>query len=162
MRKFIRKISWLWEFEPDVYIGGKEDPYLLRWWIIPRNPIFNIYLHKFLRDDDDRALHDHPWHSLSVVIKGTLKEHVFLRPGKSMQTYYITREEGCWVRRRPTHAHRLELERDAQGKPIPAWTIFITGPRLRHWGFHCPQGWKHWKQFTAPGDSTRIGPGCGD
>lgn len=45
---------------PDFYIGGNANPYLLRWWVIPRNRFFNVYLHKFLRDDDDRALHDHP------------------------------------------------------------------------------------------------------
>jgi hypothetical protein len=45
---------------PDFVIGG-DSPYMLRWWIIPRNKFFNIYLHRFLRSDDDRALHDHPW-----------------------------------------------------------------------------------------------------
>lgn len=43
----------------DFTIGGHERPYLLRWFIIPRNRFFNIYLHKFLRSDDDRALLDH-------------------------------------------------------------------------------------------------------
>lgn len=40
---------------PDFIIGG-ADPYMLRWWVIPRNKVFNIYLHRFLRSDDDRAL----------------------------------------------------------------------------------------------------------
>ena len=42
---------------PHMVIGGAEDPYLLRWYLIPRNPFVNVYLHKFLRSDDDRALH---------------------------------------------------------------------------------------------------------
>jgi hypothetical protein len=46
---------------PDFIIGGADNPYLLRWWIIPRNRWCNVYLHKILRDDDPRALHDHPW-----------------------------------------------------------------------------------------------------
>lgn len=29
---------------PDFIIGGKDTPYMLRWWIIPRNKWFNIYL----------------------------------------------------------------------------------------------------------------------
>ena len=45
----------------DFVIGGAERPYLRRWWVIPRNRLFNVYLHQFLRSDDDRALHDHPW-----------------------------------------------------------------------------------------------------
>ncbi len=145
--------------EPDVYIGGKKNPYLLRWFIIPRNPLFNIYLHKFLRDDDDRALHDHPWISLSYLLRGKLKEHVFLRKN-SLSTYCIRRERGEWVFRRPTHAHRIQLYRDASGRPLPAWTIFITGPRVRKWGFHCPQGWRLHSLFTASTDPTVIGPGC--
>src|SRR5690606_32105599 len=31
---------------PDVIIGGAHDPYLKRWWVIPRNRFFNIYLHQ--------------------------------------------------------------------------------------------------------------------
>ena len=42
---------------PDRIIGGKDNPYLLRWHVVPRNPQQNIYLHHFLRSDDDRALH---------------------------------------------------------------------------------------------------------
>lgn len=45
---------------PDVVIGGDASPYMRRWWVIPRNRRFNVYLHHFLRSDDDRALHDHP------------------------------------------------------------------------------------------------------
>lgn len=52
---------------PDFLVGGKENPYMKRWWLIPRNKWFNIYLHQFMRDDDDRALHDHPWWGPSTV-----------------------------------------------------------------------------------------------
>ena len=55
---------------PDLVIGGWDDPYLLRWWLIPRNRWFNVYLHLFLRSDDDRALHDHPWFNLSFLLEG--------------------------------------------------------------------------------------------
>lgn len=44
--------------KPHFVIGNADNPYMLRWFILPRNRLFNIYLHKFLRDDDDRALHD--------------------------------------------------------------------------------------------------------
>lgn len=148
--------------EPDFIIGGKEDPYLLRWWIIPRNRFFNIYLHKFLRDDDDRALHDHPWVSLSIILRGGYIEHL---PNGVIKR----RQAGQLVFRRAKQAHRIELYREGVNScwirgnykdTRPAWTIFITGPRIRQWGFHCPQGWRHWKDFTAPGDSSRVGRGC--
>ena len=56
---------------PDFIVGGKDNPYLLRWFVIPRNPVFNIYLHRFLRSDDDRALHDHPWGYSKVPTQST-------------------------------------------------------------------------------------------
>lgn len=43
--------------KPHFVIGSGESPYLLRWFLIPRNTKLNIYLHKFLQSDDDRALH---------------------------------------------------------------------------------------------------------
>ena len=50
--------------------GGERRPYLTRWHVLPRNKWFNIYLHRFIHGDDDRALHDHPWHSASLILDG--------------------------------------------------------------------------------------------
>ena len=116
---------------------------------LPRNPTFNVYYHRILRDDDDRALHDHPWPSFSIMIKGQLRE--VLEDGPRVVL------AGDCIYRGPEMAHRLELI-DGQ----PAETLFITGPRVREWGFHCPKGWVHWQDFTAPGDSSQIGRGCGE
>jgi len=151
VRKLAKRLVRSFWREPDFYIGGKENPYLLRWWVIPRNRFFNIYLHKFLRDDDDRALHDHPWVSLSTILRGGYVEHT--------ATEIRRREAGNVVFRRAKHAHRIELLR-SHGKLLPAWTLFITGPRIREWGFHCPQGWVHWKDFTSEVDSGNVGRGC--
>src|SRR5881392_3402104 len=60
---------------PDFTVGSPDRPYLQRWWLLPRNPVLNVYLHQFLRDDDDRALHDHPWDWCSVLLKGGYCEH---------------------------------------------------------------------------------------
>lgn len=43
----------------------------------------------------------------------------------------------------------------------PAITLFITGPRVREWGFWCPKiGWRHWRVFTDPDNTGQIGRGC--
>ena len=78
------KWSWRVPRAPDFIIGGAEDAYMLRWWVIPRNRWFNIYLHKILRDDDPRALHDHPWWNISIVLKGGYLEW-FSNPGKTTE-----------------------------------------------------------------------------
>jgi len=139
--------------EPDFIVGGKDNPYLLRWWIVPRNGLFNIYLHKFLRDDDDRALHDHPWPSLSFVLGGGYIEHT---PGRQW-----ARTPGALVVRRATSAHRVELFRDGDS-PRAAISLFFTGPHIRRWGFHCPNGWVHWKVFVQETDHGAVGRGCGE
>ncbi len=131
---------------PDFVIG---DDYLRRWWIIPRSEAVNVYLHDIRKSDDDRAMHDHPWSNVSYLISGSYIEHT---------------PEGRFVRKagevgeRPAHAlHRLEV--------IPGQrciSLFMTGPKVRDWGFQCEHGWVHWQDFTSAGDSSRTGRGCGE
>lgn len=129
---------------PDLIIG---DRYLRRWYILPRNRVFNIYVHQYVGSDDDRAMHDHPWWSFSILLKGELLEH---DKGGVMLL-----KAGDIRLRSAKYAHRLELITGT------AWTLFITGPKVRDWGFHCPKGWRHWREYTqeAPGLSG-IGRGC--
>lgn len=139
---------------PDFVIGGPARPYLRRWWIIPRNRLFNIYLHEFKRSDDDRALHDHPWlFNISLLLRGKYLEH-------TKRGVQLLQAPAVKFRFGPA-PHRIELFNDHDtGEPIPCWTLFITGPRVREWGFHCLRGWVHWREFTAPGDKGTVGKGC--
>lgn len=131
---------------PDFIIG---DNYLRRWWIIPRNRLFNIYLHEINKSDDDRALHDHPWSNTSFLIRGSYIEHT---PDGS-----FVRKAGDVVHRPALAAHRLEVEDGAR-----VISLFSTGPIEREWGFHCPQGWRHWREFTDSRNSGAVGRGCGE
>jgi hypothetical protein len=147
-----RVISRLSRRAPDIVIGGPDNPYLRRWWLIPRNRYLNVYLHEFLRSDDDRALHDHPWVNLSVLLRGVYWE--WRETGIPDLVVCDTYGPGDWVFRRSGRiAHRIEVDQ-------PCWTLFITGPRYREWGFHCPKGWVHWTKFTAADDPGQIGQGC--
>lgn len=131
---------------PDFDIG---PGYLHRWWVIPRNPFCNVYLHRILRSDDDRALHDHPWESRSVILGGAYIEHT--PAGR-----YV-RQAGDVTTRPADALHRLELP---VGREVV--TLFITGPEVRAWGFACPHGWVHHNDFAASDDPGRIGRGCGE
>lgn len=160
---------------PDVIIG-EPDPYMKRWWIIPKNRFFNIYLHHFLRSDDDRALHDHPWWNVSILLTGGYIEHVPADPADPAgPTRTIRRMAPAIAFRKAEAVHRIELLEDTDDpyyeyrleqefKPLekPVWTIFITGPKIREWGFWCPKGWVHWKRFTKKtGNVSGVGEGCG-
>lgn len=136
---------------PDVVIGEPDNVYLRRWWVIPRNRVFNVYLHRFSRSDDDRALHDHPWlFNLSVLLSGTYVEHTIDAGGIHRERALRAGQARFRFGGAP---HRIELRHGE------VWTLFITGPVVRHWGFHCPRGWVHWSDFTANGGAT-VGKGC--
>jgi hypothetical protein len=135
--------------EPDFHVGPADDHQLQRWFIVPRNPYANVYLHRFLRSDDDRALHDHPWDNTSLILSGHYLEH--LQDGHT-----VTRFTGDIVHRKAIEAHRVEL---VDG---PVVTLFTTGPIVRDWGFYCPQGWRPWWEFvTTTAGGNQHGRGCG-
>jgi hypothetical protein len=139
---------------PDFIIGEPDRPYMRRWWLIPRNRFFNVYLHKILRSDDDCALHDHPWANISVLLDGFYIEHTIAPGGVNHRRLFSA---GDVKFRRAVAAHRLEVSPGAI-----CWSLFITGPVLRSWGFHCPAGWVHWRDFTNTVDGgATIGRGCG-
>ena len=141
---------------PDFAIGPADDPYMLRWWWLPRNRFFNVYVHIMRHDDDDRALHDHPWPSLSLCCAGVLQEF-YTSPNGAYPRNRLIRK-GDWVYRRAKFAHRLAVK-PAEELPM---TIFITGPRIREWGFHCPKGWRHWMDFVSSEGKGQVGRGCGE
>ena len=138
---------------PDQVIGGEENPYLSRWYLLPKNYYFNIMVHEYHRSDDDRANHDHPWWNLSFVLRGGFMEW----SGPYDEGGVFLRVQGDVVRRRPEAAHRIEL---FDKRPVAPVTLFLTGPKVREWGFWCPKGWRHNAEFHADGDPTRIGKGC--
>lgn len=165
---------------PDVVIGDPDDPYLLRWWVWKRNKWLNLYLHRVLRSDDDRALHDHPWVNMSYIVEGEYNEVTFAEDKAwSDKLVRTLRRQGTFKFRLPTSLHRLELiDGLKQWKayngeeylgvvnvttPQPCTTLFLTGPRVRVWGFSCLKGWVKWTDFTAKTpEGTFIAKGCGD
>lgn len=132
--------------QPDFIIG---ESYLRRWWLVPRNDGCNVYLHEINKSDDDRALHDHPWDNISQLLLGAYIEHT---PEGTFR-----REAGDIVHRKATAAHRLEVIPGEQ-----AISLFITGPKVREWGFHCPKGWVPWREFVDERDTGQVGRGCGE
>lgn len=170
----VRRFFWR---APDFIIG--EPPYMLRWWAIPKNKLFNIYIHKFMRSDDDRALHDHPWaFNISILIWGTYIEHFPVNPKqygkpvyldwestKDWETQVKVRSAPAIVFRRGAVPHRVQLltrtKSDGERFEVPVRTIFITGAHVREWGFYCKQGWKIWKDYVSnKNGKSVVGAGC--
>lgn len=165
------RYHWFMKFlrKPDVIIGDVEDPYLVRWWVIPRNKFFNIYLHLFMKSDEDRALHDHPWYSLSFILTNGYKEvWQLVKPvyasGLLAWNKTFERKPFQFIFRKADQAHRIILyDNNINGvvSPKPTWSLFLTGPVIRKWGFYCPNKWVLWTDFVAPTEEgNKVGKGC--
>lgn len=146
---------------PDNPIGGD---YLHRWYVTPwrrwgdpqstsrirrliaRLP--NVYLHRFGRSDYDRALHDHPWPSVSLILEGGYYEHVPEQPEiEHSPERRVWRPAGSVTARRATARHRIELPPSSGC----VTTVFVTGFRRRQWGFWCREGWRSYPEFEQRG-----------
>lgn len=167
IRDILYTIKRFFKRPPDFIVYRDDDSqYLRRWWVIPRNMYFNIYLHNFLASDEDRALHDHPWWNMSLLLTGSYKEHMPLdidlwKKGNRL-TYFKVRRPFRPVFRGANAIHRVELFKKNK-KEIPVWTLFITGPKKRDWGFWCPKGFVFWKNFVSEKQGGNgVGKGCGD
>lgn len=133
--------------------GSDTGPYLVRWSLT--TPFGDIKLHHILRSDEERDLHDHPWSFVSLILWGGYWEHtaefVFGDPRydyrDSVSGLPSTRRTwhgpGSILRRPAPSPHRLELPRGRS-----AWTLVITGPRTREWGFRTICGWLPWNEYA--------------
>lgn len=148
---------------PDLLIGQSTR----RWLVWPKNNWGNIYIHEWVGDDMDQALHDHAPDNLSVILSGKCNEHFNVKPlvtellsngERNYKTYSLRRTQGDVVFRLAGTAHKITL---VDG---PMISMFIQGPRRRDWGFHCVNGWKPWQEYidARKGYGDRSGKGCGE
>jgi len=156
---------------PDVILLNSDGVYLKRWHLYRarRESTFsilrsNIYLHQFLQGDADRALHDHPWNSLGMILSGSYDEHVPKNfedwvKYNNRETKIIKRHAFRPVYRPACYTHMIKLHEDKEYKLKPVWTLFITSEKIREWGFWCKDGWIHNKEFLSE-DGTIKESGC--
>jgi hypothetical protein len=137
-----------------VIVNCERDPYLIRWYLL-RSKFIAVFLHKFVRSDEDRALHDHPWNFLVIPLWRGYVEHsseVEIIPtcygdtGTAFQTGNTIKRR-VWPIigtrfRRAEYRHRVEL---VKGKP--SWSLFIRFKERRVWGFWPKDGFQAWNDW---------------
>lgn len=110
-----------------------KGPLLIRYFLLHTKPI-SVFLHHLMQSDEDRALHDHPWSFITILLSGGYWEY--------------TQSERLWRKRwsilfRPAEwQHRLEL-------PKPTWTLVIKFRSRREWGFIMKDGWVKWNDYLT-------------
>lgn len=129
------------ETVPAQELGDGGDIYLRRWYIDrARDPgDGNVYLHETVRSDKDPDAHDHPWDNLSIVLRGVLGEEIEDEAGRRELRQ---RHPGEMIMRRAGERHRLIVD-------APPLTLFVTGPKMREWGFWEGDSWTHNDDYFA-------------
>lgn len=106
-------------------LGLPECPYVRRWKLeIPH--LGSVRVHHWTGRDDDRAHHDHPWWFLTFVIKGAYEDCSPGEPGEPGRIEWLSAPAVRF--RRAEHRHYVVPQKEA-------WTILVTGPKTRSWGF---------------------------
>jgi hypothetical protein len=106
--------------------------YVRRWYIETRWA--SIRLHHWLHSDDARAMHDHTWWFVTLILKGSYAD---INPtGEELMT------PGKFAFRPALHRHIVQVS------PGGCWSLLITGPKIRRFGF-----WLHGRKFIR---STRY------
>ncbi len=110
--------------------GHDGSTYLERYTLLNLGPTRGrVYLHRFLRGDEDRELHNHPWYALSLIlVAGYLEERRRWTPEGDRVDVRRYRP-GRFNVLAPHTFHRVELDRG------PCWTLIATGPVVQSWGF---------------------------
>lgn len=128
MKRLLFKLSG---YLPCRIIDIDDKPYLERYYL------FSVlgrefYLHRFVSGDGDRNLHDHPWDfSFSLVLTGSYDEVV--------QKYFCPKSLGI-LKKRKLKRGRFNIIKGSKFHQIVSaepetWTLFVTGKRIKDWGF---------------------------
>ena len=134
MKAYLRR-HFHFEFRWAEHIGrDKGCDYVVRWVLVLFG--YGLRLHHWLKDDDQRYYHDHPWWFLSIMLRGGYTDLSPL-PGGGEQADHVT--AGQWRLRPAKWQHKVRVD------PGGAWTLLVTGPKVRNFGFWVPrkdkQGW---------------------
>jgi hypothetical protein len=138
---------------PYFHLPGYMERYWVlkpRWWTLG----CSIRVHHILRSDEDRALHDHPWPFVTIILRGGYYEE---RPLLARHPAWVDHEPtrtqrhgvGSILVRRARSRHRLHLVRNST-----TWTLFFMGPRLQQWGFYTCKGKVHWSKYLPHEDAA--------
>lgn len=125
---------------------------MVRYFIL-RTPKVAIYVHHFLRSDNERHFHDHPWTFITIPFSCGYWEHIPVGEhltGK--QAEQIRWKPGCPYSRRIWRRRFFPLYRPAEWKhwvevTKPTWTLVIRFRRRRMWGFDTANGWMDWRSY---------------
>lgn len=173
---------------PFTHLPSTDNPiYMERYWLFNPYPVsskdrprfqfpWSIRLHWIKREDQDRAMHDHPWNARTIILKGGYQEKRLLSSDDPLAKAALGQvidhpEMGSfdWSRAESTqHFNRIpgdtatlkhneyhQITHVLEG----TWTMFITGPWLGDWGFLVDGKKVWWRTYLGENaDGTKVDP----
>lgn len=136
LERIARRLPW-----KHVGIDEGSGPHFVRYTVLD-TPFGSVYLHRFIRSDRDRCLHDHPWPFAAAVLAGRYVEQLPAGNGDDevfASFKFVGRPAGSVRFYRASHAHRISSV--AAG----TWSLVVVGRKSRAWGFWTPRGWVAWE-----------------
>jgi hypothetical protein len=133
--RMARFLYWIADRLPCRIIDGDDGPYLERYYLATLFG-WQFYLHRFVADDPDRGLHDHPWRlAFSLILSGFYYEET--RAGTRLVRWFNWLTGDSFHRVvLPFHAKQITpTAKEYAGPFIPCWTLFCHGPTVKDWGF---------------------------
>lgn len=124
-----------WLFNPYPPESSGKRP----WWQFP----ISIRLHRIMRPDGDRHLHDHPWNARTIILRGGYNE---VRHNEDGEHY---RRAGDTATLKFGEFHRIVWV-----CPDGAWTLFITGKYCGAWGFDVDGVKVQWRRYLGIEDAA--------
>lgn len=111
-------------------IGAPECALLHRWTLLDTTR-GRLWVHHFMPDTEDRDPHDHPRSFVTFVVAGGYTDISYLPTWSA--SGFVERISRC--RRGSIHFRHAEHMHRTKTGPDGAWTIVLTGPDVREWGF---------------------------
>lgn len=165
MFKLLKRLAKAIYNRSEIWIDGQL--YMIRYRFLPESwP--GLRVHKILRSDGGRDLHDHPFTFISFILKGGYYEY----RDDGSKTWY---GPGSVVYRKAETLHRLELPQKFEtlklagvdgysftsfvptGEEQPAWTFVLRGPYRRTWGFQVGDNWINYQDYRNNEQFTKEG-----
>jgi hypothetical protein len=133
---------------PYRHITGPDGTvYMERYWLFNPYPAessgqglrfpISVRLHRIMREDQDRALHDHPWNARTFILRGDYTE-----VREDGRTYW--RRAGDTARLRFGEFHQITSVSDGG-----VWTLFVTGKYRGTWGFLVDGVKVQWRKYLG-------------
>jgi len=120
-------------------ICGPDGSLYLRRWTLLKLFGWKLMLHRIVRPDYARDLHDHPWSFVTVVLRGGYSE--LMRSDDGREVRRINKPLRIRINRAP-HPHLIDRLLNGD-----AWTLVLHAQDVREWGFYTECGWMPWRTY---------------